>query len=179
MLLPPRDATTLWRCQGIFLTALVLSDGLFASRAKDSIRRVVNAKRDSLATLDDVSLIQTLGFCVSFPSVSDLVGYYCQITNTITDGSLVRHKNSLSVSVPSISDLSLLYPFPRGRGSAIRPAVAIVSRARTPDIVPGSCRTLPLEKKKKKTQDIQQSCVFPSRAASSGSTPVSAQVLHP
>jgi hypothetical protein len=94
---------------GCFLMTLVLSDGLFASQTEDSIRRVVNAKWDSLMTLDTIVPIQTLDFCVSFSSVSALIGNLGQsnyaMANTIVDGYLARHKNAFSVCVPSISDL--------------------------------------------------------------------------
>jgi len=112
---------------GCFLMTLVLSDGLFTSQTEDSIRRVVNSKWDSLTTLDTVSPIRTLDFCVSFSSVSALVGYYGQsnyaMANTLVDGYLARHKNAFSVSVPSISDLGYFARFPGARGSAIESAV--------------------------------------------------------
>ncbi|KAF9650882.1 hypothetical protein BDM02DRAFT_3185038 [Thelephora ganbajun] len=94
---------------GCFLMTLVLSDGLFVSQTEDSIRRVVNVKWDSIKTLDTIVPIQTLDFCVSFSSVSALIGNLGQsnyaMANTIVDGYLARHKNAFSVSVPSISDL--------------------------------------------------------------------------
>jgi len=112
---------------GCFLMTLVLSDGLFTSQTEESIRRVVKAKWDSLTTLDTVAPIQTLDFCVSFSSVSALVGYYGQsnyaMANTIVDGYLARHKNAFSVSVPSISDLGYFARYPGARGSAIESAV--------------------------------------------------------
>ena len=97
---------------------LVLSDGLFSNQTEDSIRRVVNAKWDALKTLDTIAPIQNLDFCVSFSSVSALIGNLGQsnyaMANTIVDGYLARHKNAFSVSVPSISHLGY---FARYRGA--------------------------------------------------------------
>ena len=88
---------------------LVLSDGLFTSQTEDSVRRVVNAKWNSLKTLNTIAPIQTLDFCVSFSSVSALIGNLGQsnyaMANTIVDGYLARHKNAFSLSVPSVSHL--------------------------------------------------------------------------
>ena len=103
---------------------LVLSDGLFANQTEDSIRRVVNAKWDSLTTLDTVAPIQTLDFCVSFSSVSVLLGNNGQsnyaMANTIVDGYLARHKNAFSVSVPSISDLGYFARYQGARESTVK-----------------------------------------------------------
>ena len=102
---------------------LVLSDGLFANQTEDSIRRVVDAKWDSLTTLDTVLPIQTLDFCVSFSSVSALLGIHGQsnyaMANTIVDGYLARHNNAFSVSVPSISDLGYFARYRRSHESVV------------------------------------------------------------
>ena len=102
---------------------LILSDGLFANQTEDSIRRVVNAKWDSLTTLDTIVPIRTLDFCVSFSSVSALLGNSGQsnysMANTIVDGYLARHGNAFSVSVPSISDLGFFARYQGARGSAV------------------------------------------------------------
>ena len=88
---------------------LVLSDGLFASQTEDRIRRVVNAKWESLKTLDTIIPIHNLDFFVSFSSVNALVGNLGQsnyaMANTVVDGYLAHHQNAFSISVPSISDL--------------------------------------------------------------------------
>ena len=109
---------------GCFLMTLVLSDGLFTNNTEDSIRRVVNAKWDSLTTLDTVAPIQTLDFCVSFSSVSALFGNYGQsnyaMANTVVDGYLARHKNAFSVSVPSISDLGYFARYQGARESTVK-----------------------------------------------------------
>jgi len=109
---------------GCFLMTLVLSDGLFTSQTEDSIRRVVNAKWDSLKTLDTIVPIQTLDFCVSFSSVSALIGNLGQsnyaMANTIVDGYLARHKNAFSISVPSISDLGYFARYKGARESTVK-----------------------------------------------------------
>lgn len=103
---------------------LVLSDGLFTNQTEDSIRRVVNAKWDSLTTLDTIIPIQTLDFCVSFSSVSALIGNRGQsnyaMANTVVDGYLARHKNAFSVSVPSISDLGYFARYQGAHGSTVK-----------------------------------------------------------
>lgn len=103
---------------------LVLSDGLFANQTEDSIRRVVDAKWDSLKTLDAITPIQTLDFFVSFSSVSALIGNLGQssyaMANTIVDGYLARHKNAFSVSVPSISHLGYFSRYQGARESTIK-----------------------------------------------------------
>ena len=108
---------------GCFLMTLILSDGLFANQTEDSIRRVVNAKWESLTTLDTIVPIRTLDFCVSFSSVSALLGNNGQsnysMANTIVDGYLARHRNAFSVSVPSISDLGYFARYQGARGSAV------------------------------------------------------------
>jgi len=145
---------------------LVLSDGLFTSQTEESIRRVVNAKWDSLMTLDTVAPIQTLDFCVSFSSVSALIGYYGQsnyaMANTIVDGYLARHKNAFSVSVPSISDLGYFSRYSGARGSAIE-STLISPDGKSYAAVP-----------KGVLKHTQQSCVLPSRTVCSNSTLVSA-----
>lgn len=94
---------------GYFLMTLVLSDGLFANQTEDSIRRVVDTKWDSLMTLETVAPIKTLDFCISFSSISALIGNYGQsnyaMANTVVDGYLAHHENAFSVTVPSISEL--------------------------------------------------------------------------
>jgi hypothetical protein len=103
---------------------LVLSDGLFATQTEDSIHRVVNAKWGSLTTLETIVPIQTLDFCISFSSVSALIGNYGQsnyaMANTIVDGYLARHKNAFSMSVPSISDLGYFARYQGTRESTIK-----------------------------------------------------------
>jgi hypothetical protein len=88
---------------------LVLSDSSFANQTENSIRRVVNTKWNSLKTLDAITPIQTLDFCVSFSSVCALFGNHGQsnyaMANTIVDGHLARYKNAFSIAVPSISGL--------------------------------------------------------------------------
>ena len=119
---------------GYFLMTLVLSDGLFASQTEDTIRRVVNAKWDSLMTLETVAPIKTLDFCISFSSISALIGNYGQsnyaMANTIVDGYLARHKNAFSVTVPSISGLGY---FARYKGES-----AVKSTMLSPDSKPST-----------------------------------------
>lgn len=106
---------------------LVLSDGLFSSQTEDSVRRVVNAKWNALKTLEKIAPIQTLDFCVSFSSVSALVGNLGQsnygIANTVVDGYLARHKNAFSVSVPPISHLGYFSRYEWARESNIKPTI--------------------------------------------------------
>jgi hypothetical protein len=94
---------------GCFLMTLVLSDSSYARQTEDSIRRVVDTKWNSLKTLEAITPIHTLDFCVSFSSVCALFGNHGQsnyaMANTVVDGHLGRHKNAFSVSVPSISGL--------------------------------------------------------------------------
>jgi len=112
---------------GCFLMTLVLSDGLFSSQTEDSVRRVVNAKWNALKTLEKIAPIQTLDFCVSFSSVSALVGNLGQsnygIANTVVDGYLARHKNAFSVSVPPISHLGYFSRYEWARESNIKPTI--------------------------------------------------------
>ena len=109
---------------GCFLMTLVLSDGLFATQTEDSIRNVINAKWESLKTVDAIVPIKTLDFCISFSSVSALVGNLGQsnyaMANTIVDGYLARHQNAFSVSVPSISDLGYFARYQGARESNIK-----------------------------------------------------------
>ena len=108
---------------GCFLMPLVLSDGLFTNQTESSIRRVVDAKWESLMTLDMIVPIQTLDFCVSFSSVSALIGNPGQsnyaLANTAVDGYLARYKNAFSMSIPSISDLGYFARHRGAHGSAI------------------------------------------------------------
>ena len=103
---------------------LVLSDGLFANQTEDGIHRVVNAKWNSLRTLNTIIPIQTLDFCISFSSVSALVGNLGQsnyaMANTIVDGYLARLPNAFSVSVPSISDLGYFARYQGARESNVK-----------------------------------------------------------
>ena len=112
---------------GCLLMTLVLSDGLFASQTEDSIRRVVNAKWDSLKTLNMIAPIQTLDFCISLSSINALMGNLGQsnyaIANGIVDGYLARYRNAFSVSVPSISDLGYFARHQEARETTIKSAM--------------------------------------------------------
>ena len=103
---------------------LVLSDGLFATQTEENIRNVVNTKWESLRTLDAIVPIKTLDFCVSFSSVSALVGNLGQsnyaMANAVVDGYLARRQNAFSVSVPSISDLGYFARYQGARESNVK-----------------------------------------------------------